>query len=71
MSLVTGPITRHGAIVDVLVGVSQNRQRLLEKNNFPVPERVPLRAIIGRDVLDHCVFTYAGPEKVFHLAFTS
>jgi hypothetical protein len=28
-----------------------------------------VQAIIGRDVLDRCVFTYAGPHRSFTLAF--
>jgi len=36
-------ITRHGAIIDVLVGVGKNRRAMLEKMRFPVAEPVPLR----------------------------
>jgi hypothetical protein len=46
MPIVTGEITRHGPIICVLVGVSQNRQTRLEANGFPVPQRVQVRALI-------------------------
>jgi hypothetical protein len=41
--LITGPITEHGAVIDVLVGVSNNRQAALERTGQPVPSRVSLR----------------------------
>jgi hypothetical protein len=44
MSLVSGHITREGAIVVVLVGVSKNRQTVLEKHRLPVPQRIPVNA---------------------------
>ncbi len=46
MSIVTGPITPDGALIDVLVGVSNSRKRLLERGGFPVPNKIPVRAII-------------------------
>jgi hypothetical protein len=45
MSIITGQITdRDGAAIVVLVGVSGNRQRVLNKAGFPVPERVQVIA---------------------------
>jgi hypothetical protein len=44
MSLVSGRITKDGAIVVVLVGVSKNRQALLEKHGFPIPKQIPVNA---------------------------
>jgi hypothetical protein len=43
MAIVTGEITRHGAIIDVLVGVSRNRQARLESVGHPVPAKVAVR----------------------------
>ncbi len=148
MPIVTGQITRAGAVIDLLVGVSQNRQRRLESMSCEVPATIPVRAVIdtgsfitgfmpaifdslaitpfdttlvvtpstepdkpfecglydvsitlvsgttleylpsvhviasadfhqkeeiqgliGRDILDRCVFSYYGPSKMFSLAF--
>ena len=44
MSLVSGRISSEGAIVVVLVGVSRNRQALLEKHGFPVPAKIHVNA---------------------------
>jgi len=46
MPLVTADITRHGAVIDVFLGVSRNRQAMLEKHKLPVPPKVGLRALI-------------------------
>lgn len=32
-------------------------------------EREEHQALIGRDVLNHCIFQYAGPDKTFTFAF--
>jgi hypothetical protein len=149
MPLISGEITREGAVIPVLVGVSRNRQKVLERNRLPVPEKIPVlaqidtgsdisafmpevfealdirridevpvrtpstdpeelykadlhdvsitlvsgttqyylpslqvivtkdfednpdsaKALLGRDVLDRCVFEYAGPHKRFTLSF--
>ena len=148
MSLVTGSLTADGAVIDVLIGVSQNRRQRLLSVGFALPAEVVLRAqidtgsyitglipaafdqlglqpfrvvpvrtpsttpdkpcycemfdvsltllsgmtrmdipsvhviasadfqreenvqaIIGRDILNCCVFTYAGPHSTFSLAF--
>lgn len=39
MPILSGPIVPGGAIIDVLVGVSRPRRLLLEKHQFPVPDR--------------------------------
>ncbi len=46
MPLVTGPITLHGAIVDVFVGESDAKKLLLAKLGLPIPEPVHVQAII-------------------------
>lgn len=148
MPLVTGIITEDGAVVDLLVGVSEQRRQRLVSAGFPVPKSVGLRVqvdtgsfitglipqvfdqlgiaffatvlvrtpsttpdkpaeceqfdvslallsgttpeylpsihviasadfereenvqgILGRDVLNRCVFTYEGPTRSFFLAF--
>ena len=46
MPLVSGPITPHGAIIDILSGVRQTRMHFLEAKGLPVPEPVPVRAVI-------------------------
>jgi hypothetical protein len=46
MSIVTGKITAGGAVVDVLVGVSKNREAVLKSAGFPVPAKIALRAEI-------------------------
>lgn len=46
MPVVNSTILQDGPIFDLLVGVSQARQQMLEKHGFPVPPRVPVRALI-------------------------
>jgi hypothetical protein len=52
MPHLTCPITPRGPLVDLVVGVSGSRREVLERNNFPVPPRVRVRALIdtGSDV---------------------
>lgn len=148
MSIINGAITQDGATILVLVGVSLNRRRALEKMGFPVPQEIvvnaqldtgsfitgftpelfqtlgvgpvdeiaihtpstrrgqpcncplfdvgvtlvsgtdrytlpsitvietggfehgePVQAIIGRDILNRCVFQYNGPHRDFSLFF--
>jgi hypothetical protein len=148
MPYVTGPLGPDGAIVEIFVGVTDARRQALVRNNFPVPARVavkalldtgasgtvvraealkalgqqplgvtkasvpspapgaqefeehavsigligpggleayhplvagvlacyfeeqePYHALLGRDVLDHCLLVYDGPNQVFSLAF--
>ncbi len=45
-ALIQGQITAEGAVVDLLVGVSDRRAELLRRHNFPVPPAVPLRAVL-------------------------
>jgi hypothetical protein len=44
MSLITGKITRDGAVIDVLVGVSEARRTVLLRNGLPVPKEEALLA---------------------------
>ena len=46
MPLLTGAITRSGAVVDALIGVTATRRGLLTRNGFTVPQAVPVRALI-------------------------
>jgi hypothetical protein len=46
MPIVNGPLTEHGAIVELLVGVHEARRDVLRRNNFPVPPRQRVRAQI-------------------------
>ena len=46
MPIITGSITPHGALLDLFVRVSKNRQEKLEKLSLPIPPPVPVRAII-------------------------
>lgn len=46
MPYLTGPIVPSGAVIDVLVGVSQPRRLLFAKHHFPIPEPVAVRAMI-------------------------
>jgi hypothetical protein len=46
MPYVTGKLDNGWAVVDVLVGVSRPRRRLLRKHGFAVPESVHVRALI-------------------------
>jgi len=62
MAIVTGAITPDGALIDVLVGVSSARQKLLERKGFTVPQKIPVRAII-----DTGSFATAFMPKVFTL----
>jgi hypothetical protein len=147
MPVITGPITQDGAVISILIGVSDIRRRRLHAAGFPVPaptpvlavidtgsfttgvrpellqaldlrplRRIPvltpstppdrphicdqydigltlvaggsqkhlpmiiaigsvdftehgIQALIGRDVLTHCVFSYFGPHATFELSF--
>jgi hypothetical protein len=42
----TGRISAAGAIIDIFVGVSAARERVLRRNNFPVPEPIGFKALI-------------------------
>lgn len=46
MSIITGPVDNFGAAVDVLVGVSRNREAALRRVGHPVPAPIPLRLLI-------------------------
>jgi hypothetical protein len=46
MPIVSGKITPGGAVIDVLIGVSQTRRQLLLRKQFPVPSTVHVRALI-------------------------
>lgn len=46
MPIINGRITKGGAVIDVMVGISQLRRRLLKKQNAPIPEQVYCRAVI-------------------------
>ncbi len=52
MPILNGQIVRAGAIIDVFVGVSRKRERLLQKHGFPIPQPIGVRALIdtGADV---------------------
>lgn len=46
MSLITAEIAPEGAVIDLLVGVSENRRAVLVRNGLAVPAEVALRAQI-------------------------
>jgi hypothetical protein len=46
MPYVSGQIVAGGAVVDLLVGVSRMRREALQRVGFPIPARVPIRAVI-------------------------
>ncbi|HVK17558.1 MAG TPA: hypothetical protein VM533_11475 [Fimbriiglobus sp.] len=46
MPYLTNPLTHGWAVIDVLVGVSRLRRQVLQRNSFPVPHPVPVRALI-------------------------
>ncbi len=46
MPTLTGPITADGAVVNVLVGVSEARRQTLRRVGFPVPPPSALRAVL-------------------------
>jgi hypothetical protein len=47
MPYVAGPLDDSGsAVIDVLIGVDENRQRLLAKHQFPIPPAILIRAQI-------------------------
>ena len=60
MAIVTGSITTDGALIDVLVGVSGARQKLLERKGFIVAKKIAVRAVI-----DTGSFATAFMPKVF------
>ena len=46
MPTLTGPITADGAMVNVLIGVSEARRQTLQRVGFPVPAPSALRAVL-------------------------
>jgi hypothetical protein len=46
MPLVTGELASNGAVIAVLVNVSENRKRALKRNNLPLPAEIAVRAQI-------------------------
>jgi hypothetical protein len=46
MPTLTGPITADGAVVSILIGVSEARRRALLRVGFPVPAPSVLRAVL-------------------------
>jgi hypothetical protein len=46
MPYVTGSILPGGVIIDVVIGVSEGRQKVLANVGFPVPARKTIRAVI-------------------------
>jgi hypothetical protein len=46
MPIIRGQITKHGAVIDLLLGVSRNRRLVLERNHLAVPDPVAVRAVI-------------------------
>jgi len=60
MSIVTGEITFEGALIVVLVGVSNARKKLLERLGLAVPDKIPVLAMI-----DTGSFATAFMPKVF------
>jgi hypothetical protein len=46
MPYITKKLEKHGAIIDVLIGVIEARRRVLAKHSMPVPERISVRAQI-------------------------
>lgn len=68
MPIVTGPITLHGAVIDVLVGVPAARRRALTRVGFAVPPAVGVRAVIDTGAaitgFTHAVFAQLGLTRV-------
>jgi hypothetical protein len=62
--ILRGQLTDDGAIVDLLVGVTDSRRALLEKHHFPVPERSRIAAQIDTgskfSAIDGSVFQQLG-----------
>jgi hypothetical protein len=46
MPYINARLDRRSAIIDVLVGVSVKREGVLRRNKLPVPDRIPVRALI-------------------------
>ena len=46
MPIVAEGLTADGATVNLLVGVSLPRREVLERNRFPVPPRISVRAVL-------------------------
>lgn len=46
MSLVTGAIEYHGAVVDALVSISRSREKVLRRVGHSVPQPIPVRLVI-------------------------
>ena len=55
MPYTTVPLNEHGAVIELLVGVSESRRDALKRNDLPVPRRV--RAIVQIDTgAPFCIF---------------
>ena len=46
MATLTGPITADGAVVNILIGVSEARRQTLQRVGFPVPAPSAVRAVL-------------------------
>jgi predicted aspartyl protease len=46
MPYLTARLTDFGPVINVLIGVTAPRRKLLEKHGLPVPSRVPVQALI-------------------------
>jgi len=72
MPILSGSITPRGAVIDVLVGVSDPRRQILVKHGFPVPAPLHVRALIdtGADVSGFAprLFTALGLTPVDQIA---
>lgn len=69
MSIVSGSVDALGAAVDVLIGVSRNREAVLRKVGLPVPSPIALRLLIDTGSyatgLSAAVFPRLGVTRVF------
>jgi hypothetical protein len=55
MPILTFSLTADGAVIDLLVGVSQHREQALIAANQPVPSPVPIRALIDPGASVTCI----------------
>ena len=55
MPILTSPLAAEGAVIDLLVGVSDPRQQALLAANQPVPSPVPIRALIDPGASITCI----------------
>lgn len=67
MPILNMPLGLDGPIVELSVSVSEPWRQALLSAGQPLSNE--FQALLGRDLLDSCLFFYNGPQQTFSLAF--